>query len=185
MLNVYKIAIDTKIYGVGKRTAIWFQGCSIRCKGCINPHLWSFVEKNLISPKELAKSIAGSEVTLLGGEPLDQADILEFIKELKLRDIGIILFTGYSLTNLKGDKLTAVQLCDAVISEPFELSLEDPHLYLRGSSNQVLTLNSERYSLEDFNGNEAMEVVVADGVEVRGRQTSRFLWDMLTTSFRK
>lgn len=179
MLNVYRIANHCKIYGKGDRTAIWFQGCSIHCKGCINPHLWSFKKANLMEVDELVDAIKDEEVTLLGGDPLDQPDILLFIQALKKKNIGIILFTGYSLTKLSGNQLLATQLSDAVISEPFILSLLDPNLYLMGSSNQILTLNTNRYTLDDFEKKESVEVIIGDQVEIHGRQTDKFLWNLL------
>ena len=94
-------------------------------------------------------------------------------------DKGIILFTGYSLSKLSGNQLLATKLSDAVISEPFILSLLDPNLYLMGSSNQILTLNTNRYTLDDFVKKESVEVIIGDQVEVHGRQTDKFLWNLL------
>ena len=67
MLNVYKIIHYSTIYGPKMRTVIWFKGCSLRCKGCINPELWSKDPATLYSVEDLVKEVKGKEVTLLGG----------------------------------------------------------------------------------------------------------------------
>lgn len=182
MLNVYDIALNCRIYGPELRTVIWFQGCSIQCKGCINPHLWSFDCKELISVNSLVDKIPNNDVTLLGGEPLDQEGILDFVKELKRKEIGIILFTGYSIRELQGSRLECTKLCDVVISEPFEIDQLNPKLYLRGSDNQVITFNSDRYNPSDFEQSESIEVIIGNQVEIHGRNDDKFLWELLKKS---
>ena len=52
MLKIYKIAHDSKIYGPGIRDVIRFKGCSLHCKNCINPELWSTKGAKLFSIDE-------------------------------------------------------------------------------------------------------------------------------------
>lgn len=179
MLNIYQIATNSRIYGPDLRTVIWFQGCSIQCKGCINPHLWSFDDRRLMTIDEVKKAVVNNHVTFLGGEPLDQPEILELIKELVGNDIGIILFTGYSYKKLAGEKLECANLCDVVISEPFELKHMNPRLYLRGSENQIIRINSNRYQFSDFDKVESVEVIIGNSVEIHGRTTEDFVWNLL------
>ena len=83
MLNVYKIVNNSVIYGPNKRSVIWFRGCSIRCKDCINKELWN---RNLDSNQSVSyvlNQLENDDITILGGEPLDQEDIEIFIDELK------------------------------------------------------------------------------------------------------
>ncbi len=169
MLNVHHLFHGSRIYGPGLRDVIWFKGCSLHCKGCINPELWSNDPAHLYTPIELADSIQAKEVTLLGGEPLQQADILSFVKELKRRGIGVLLFTGYSLNALSGEAKEAADLCDAVISEPFLESEKDDSLYLMGSRNQKLTLHGGRYSEAQFSKANAYEVILGRSMELHGR----------------
>lgn len=179
MLNVYDIAYNSKIYGPGLRTVIWFQGCNIQCKGCINPHLWNFAHKDLYTVNSLADKVINSDVTLLGGEPLEQENIQEFIKELKSRKIGIILFTGYSLEELKGSHLECAKLCDVVISEPFQIDRINPKLFLRGSENQNITFYSDRYNPNSFEEAESLEVIIGEHIEIHGRNDDKFIWELL------
>lgn len=169
MLNVHHLFHGSRIYGPGIRDVIWFKGCTLRCKGCINPELWSTAPERLYDPAKLADEITASEVTLLGGEPLQQSEILSFVKELKRRGVGIVLFTGYNLSELKGDKLKTAKICDCVISGPFDPAQKDDALYLMGSRNQRIDLFTDRYSLEDFKKPSSYEAVIGDSIELHGR----------------
>src|SRR5437660_3744658 len=62
--------------GPGKRFAVWFQGCPLRCPGCCNPEFLSFRGGEVKSLAEMmegmirAREESGVEgITLLGGEP--------------------------------------------------------------------------------------------------------------------
>ena len=177
--NIHHIAHNSKIYGPGDRDVIWFKGCTIRCKGCINPHLWSFDKENEMTLSSVLNLIKAKEVTLLGGEPLDQKDLHDLIIELKHRNIGVILFTGYSCNNLNAKKLQIVKLCDVVISEPFDLEKKDDSLYLRGSSNQIITFHTNRYNKSDFEEKTEYEIVISDELEFRGRKNLSFIDELL------
>ncbi len=177
--NVHHIAHNSKIYGPSNRDVIWFKGCHIRCKGCINPQLWSFDKENEMKLIDVLNNVEANDITLLGGEPLDQEYLLELIVELKKRDIGIILFTGYSYKELTGRKLQTVKLCDVVISEPFDINKKDDSLYLRGSSNQILTFNTNRYQHSDFLEKTEYELVINDTLEFRGRKNISFIEELL------
>ena len=120
-INVADFCIENaeKIYGFGKRLAIWLQGCSLRCKGCINAHIWEFGKgkdmtlsqfENLLTP-----DLEG--ITLLGGEPLDQSEnLLPFV--LKAKEMGktVVLFTGYRKRELSGPALKIWNISDVTVS---------------------------------------------------------------------
>src|SRR5258708_8371370 len=79
-LRVAQIVPVTEAEGPGKRYALWFQGCPLRCPGCCNPEMLSFDGGRRISLIDVLRDIdkaaqaAGIEgVTLLGGEPLAHA----------------------------------------------------------------------------------------------------------------
>lgn len=169
MLNVHRLFHGSKIYGPGTRDVIWFKGCTLRCKGCINPELWSKEPETLYSVADLANALQSNEVTLLGGEPLQQEDILAFLIEIKKKGIGVILFTGYELNDLQGDKLKAAKLCDCVISGPFDPAQKDDSLYLMGSRNQRINLFTDRYSEKDFQKPTSYEAILGKGIELHGR----------------
>jgi len=144
-LNVFQYIIDTspKHYGYGTRLVIWTQGCSLHCKGCVNSQLWNFgigqdltfdEFLQLISPKNI------EGVTMLGGEPLDQADVLLPYMEMT-KKIGktILLFTGYRKRELKGNAKKIWELADITVSGRYEAKHHSDFLAFRGSTNQRVT----------------------------------------------
>lgn len=172
MLNVHHIFHGSHIYGPGTRDVVWFKGCTFHCEKCINPELWDTTPENLMTVDELVSTLHCNEITLLGGEPLQQEDIGELITRLKEKNIGIILFTGYSLKKISLNLREIVSMCDVVISEPYVDALKDDSLYLRGSSNQIISFNSERYTKKDFEKCNSYEVVLGDKSELHGRSKS-------------
>ena len=178
MLKIYKIAHDSKIYGPGNRDVIWFKGCSLHCKNCINPELWSFEGAELFSIDEAIANLKSKHLTLLGGEPLQQDDILPFIKALKRKRIGIVLFTGYEQSELSGDMKLAADLCDVVIYGRYVDKLRDDSLYLRGSLNQSIVLNTKKYKPNDFEKPNSYEVNITNDLEFHGR-TKDLINDLL------
>src|SRR4051794_9277821 len=71
---------STEAEGPGKRFAVWFQGCPLRCPGCCNPEFLPFKGGHTKSLREMADAFrqardeGGIEgITLLGGEPTAHA----------------------------------------------------------------------------------------------------------------
>ena len=82
---------STTAEGPGLRSALWVQGCSVHCPGCFNPQLWAEMGGRVENPADLAERFvadalsAGVEgITLLGGEPFDQAAALGDRKSTRL-----------------------------------------------------------------------------------------------------
>ena len=169
MLNVYKIAHRSKIYGPGDRDVSWFKGCTLHCKNCINPELWSAEGSEQVDVDFIVSQLESNEITFLGGEPLQQVDILPLIKKLKKKRMGIILFTGYEKRELEGDKKKAADMCDVVIYGRYIDSLKDDSLYLRGSLNQEIVFNTRRYKPDDFIKPNSYELKMDDKLELHGR----------------
>lgn len=153
-LRISRVWHRTKAEGPGLRSAIWVQGCSIRCPGCINPHLWSSSGGTAVDPEELGNEVdaAGVEgVTLLGGEPFDQALACAILAEdLKRRGLGVIIFTGYThdtLTMGTGEGWSRLLAAtDLLVDGRFEAS--DPEIARAwvGSSNQRFIHLTDRYA---------------------------------------
>jgi len=75
-MRIADIVRCTDVEGPGKRTAVWFQGCSIRCPDCCNPSYFDPAGGMDADPIGLAKEIAGlnvAGVTLHSEEPLGLA----------------------------------------------------------------------------------------------------------------
>lgn len=131
--------------GPGRRLGIWFQGCSIRCSGCISADTWAFKSPD-ITVDELCGSLtqwvgSASGVTISGGEPFDQAQgLVELVKRLKSMFKGdLLIFTGYSYEQISPQLDLLPGLVDAVISDPFRQD-DAQTKALRGSDNQRLHL---------------------------------------------
>src|SRR6188474_114281 len=76
-IQVAHIAPCTEAEGPGRRFALWFQGCPLRCPGCCNPEMLPFAGGtprtigDVLAKVERARNADAIEgVTLLGGEPL-------------------------------------------------------------------------------------------------------------------
>ena len=78
-IRVARVVPNTTAEGPGTRFAVWVQGCAIRCDGCFNPHLWTSQGGTPTTAEALAERAINANVqgvTLLGGEPTEQAAAL-------------------------------------------------------------------------------------------------------------
>jgi anaerobic ribonucleoside-triphosphate reductase activating protein len=143
--------------GPGVRSAVWVQGCSVRCVGCFNPHLWTSSGGTAIEVDEILAMIldSGSDgVTFLGGEPFDQADVLARLAEaVRRHGLSVMTFTGYVYGNLlslaaEGDTGVAALLAhtDLLVDGPYDLSRPDHVRPWVGSTNQTFRALSDRYA---------------------------------------
>jgi anaerobic ribonucleoside-triphosphate reductase activating protein len=174
--NVAIINTCTEAEGPYKRMAIWFQGCNIGCKGCCNPDLQDIKPAHIISLDEMvsiakkSKKENGIEgVTFLGGEPTLQQHLDILSNELHKLDLGIILFTGYKINQLKESFISSV---DLVIDGQFIDEKIDQNRNLIGSTNQTLYPISNRYvnNMEWFTDkrNQQVDVHVSGDLLVTG-----------------
>src|SRR5260370_22905912 len=79
-LSLAQLVPVTEAEGPGRRFALWFQGCPLRCPGCCNPEMLPFeggarlpVAEVVRQVEEAARLCAIEGITLLGGEPLAHA----------------------------------------------------------------------------------------------------------------
>lgn len=159
MIRVSRVLNGTEAEGPGRRTAVWFQGCSIRCAGCINPHLFSKTGGFDIHVDEIIKTAlsSGDEgLTLLGGEPLDQLDsAFELAIAAQNQGLGVICFTGYEYASMKNNsKYASLLNCvDLLVDGPYQSNSPDQSRPLVGSSNQGFIYLSERYKSQNIESN--------------------------------
>jgi len=145
MVNLSRIHFPVTTLGPGRRIGIWFQGCSIRCPGCISMDTWAHgretttVEKVVEAVSPWLSTADG--ITISGGEPFDQREALfDLLARLRTRTTAdILVFTGYPWTAICEALATSPSLIDAVVSGPFDID-EKQTLALRGSDNQELHL---------------------------------------------
>ncbi len=165
--------------GYGKRIGIWFQGCSIRCAGCINRDTWPAQAGFGTTVESLYRSLGAwldlaDGLTISGGEPFDQAEaVSELVDMVRERLVGdILVYSGYSYDRLLLDYPELVEKLDVLITEPYNPQAGQS-LFLRGSDNQRVFLLSplarQRYPLDidtrRWEGDRKMDIVV-DGDNV-------------------
>lgn len=151
LIHSYSIS---RVNGPGKRFVLWTQGCSKKCKNCYNPETWKFEGKEM-SPEEIVELIQNFEVdgiTLTGGDPLEQSDILILLERLYNLNLskGIILFSGYTFDEINDCSLReCFSFIDVLIDGKFEEDLKIEN-GLRGSSNQNVIFFSNKIFEEEI-----------------------------------
>ncbi|WP_412066283.1 4Fe-4S single cluster domain-containing protein [Rhizobium sp. SYY.PMSO] len=129
--------------GPGNRIGIWFQGCSIRCPGCISADTWA-VRRETTSVEAVIdvmdQWLPNAEgLTVSGGEPFDQPNALtELLQAFRHRsEADILVFSGYPIEKLVPHLERINGLVDALISDPYLVDTPQTKA-LRGSDNQRL-----------------------------------------------
>lgn len=142
-LNLSRLHFPVSALGPGNRIGIWFQGCSIRCPGCISVDTWEPSRGETTVDAALSQIVEwlpqADGVTISGGEPFDQIEALHaLLSSIRQRFVGdILVYSGYSRNKLQITKFES--LIDALIVEPFDNSAPQT-LALRGSDNQTILL---------------------------------------------
>ena len=133
---------------------MWVQGCTIRCDGCFNPQLWGSAGGTATSPRDLLELVldAGVEgVTLLGGEPFEQArELAEFAVLVRDRGMSVMTFTGHEREFLDAPDAPdgAAELLaatDLLVDGPYRADSKDLVRPWVGSTNQGFHFLTERY----------------------------------------
>jgi len=145
------IIYPVKNLGFGNRVGIWFQGCTIHCKGCMAKYTWDFDDKYKMTYEEVYKELKKYSkhkpygVTISGGEPFDQPEgllnVLDICHELNFNEI--LVYSGYNFDYLTNKYPKILSMIDILISEPFIEELPTKKIW-RGSDNQKLHILSHR-----------------------------------------
>lgn len=137
--------------GLGIGVSVYFQGCSLKCKGCFNPETWNFEEGKLFSFDveeyilKLLEPSYISRLTLTGGNPLEKRNyeqLLRFILLVKIfyPEKKIWIYTGFTLEELleqQNPYLNQIlQNIDVLIDGQFQEDKKDLTYPFAGSTNQ-------------------------------------------------
>ncbi|RLQ01395.1 radical SAM protein [Micromonospora sp. BL1] len=180
--QISRLHHPVSVLGPGRRAGIWFQGCGIRCPGCVSVDTWRPDPGSTVSVAAVLdwlRSLAGSEVdgvTISGGEPTDQPDALaELMRGLAgwraerpsgLREPDVLVYTGREPDWVRGDGARLLAGADAVVAGPYDAARAGTAA-LRGSDNQELItltpLGARRYADADRLPRAAVQVEVSDG----------------------
>ena len=134
--------------GPGQRIAVWMQGCSIRCAGCVSMDTWAArpgdatVEVLMHGLEAITSAADGLTVT--GGEPFDQEDaLLALLQAWRRRTSSdVLVFSGHPYERLVPRLDTFAGLIDCLICDPFDAAAGQTRA-LRGSDNQRLICLTE------------------------------------------
>lgn len=155
LVRVARFLDRTTAEGPGERTAIWVQGCTIRCAGCFNPHLFGVRGGVPTPPAELVDRVLATGttgVTLLGGEPFEQAAGLAAVAA-GVRQAGrsVMTFSGYEYAHLRSlaadgrdDVAALLDATDLLVAGPFRQDVLDHERPWVGSTNQQFIRLSDR-----------------------------------------
>lgn len=133
--------------GEGIRVSIFVTGCTHNCPNCFNKVYQDFAFGDVWDEEATAtvirylKDPAVQGLTLLGGEPLQNKELLDVVREVKKQvSKDIWLYSGYTweqIQELDWQK-DLLKECDVLVDGLFVEALKDLTLRFRGSSNQRL-----------------------------------------------
>ncbi len=151
IIRVSHVEESTDLLGPYNRFVIWVYGCCFDCEGCLAENTKNGTYEE-VETDALAKRIAKSScegITISGGEPFLQSNALLnlIIKIKEQRDIGVIVYSGFTLDELKQDDEMSLLLpnIDILIDGRYIKELDDNRPYV-GSSNQIIHYLSSRYT---------------------------------------
>jgi anaerobic ribonucleoside-triphosphate reductase activating protein len=160
-MRIAQVVPCTEAEGPGKRFAVWFQGCPLRCPGCCNPEFLPFQGGEIRSADELAAAMrrardeSGIEgLTLLGGEPFAQpAAGVALARAARSLDLSVMVFTGYTLEQLQcrpeSEIAELIALTDILVDGPYERDKPDHQRRWIGSTNQRVHFLTSRYTFDE------------------------------------
>ncbi len=156
-VRIAHIAESTAAEGPGRRFALWFQGCPLRCAGCCNPEMLSVTGGTEASVTDLMRMIEDSGrrfgiegITLLGGEPTAQAAAAARIAEGARRmGLSVMVFSGFRLGELQARKDAEIDLLlagtDILVDGAYRRDQPDSTRRWIGSTNQQIHFLTDRY----------------------------------------
>jgi anaerobic ribonucleoside-triphosphate reductase activating protein len=149
-IHLFRLYHDSTVDGFGRRSVVQVAGCSIRCAGCYVPETHERASGRLVSIEEIITEINERRllhdgVTVLGGEPFDQAASLQtLVKKLKAKNYHVCVYTGYTLESLQARGEESInrilEAVDLLVDGAFDSNLTKGAGEYRGSSNQRLIL---------------------------------------------
>ncbi len=146
----------TRSEGPGARFALWLQGCSLGCPGCCNPHLFdpaggTEVDVEVLCAEVLAVGSAIEGLTLLGGEPFEQAEpAAELARRVRAHGLSVVVFSGYTREELEArpDARGLLAATDLLVDGRFDARRPERARRWVGSTNQRFHYLTARYGPE-------------------------------------
>lgn len=183
MLSIAQIVPCTDAEGPGRRFAIWFQGCPLRCPGCCNPEFLPFKGGEQWQLSDLLVQIEAAHreeqiegITLLGGEPLAHArGTAPLARATQEMGLSVMVFSGYTLERARDMHDLAIDdllaHTDILVDGPYERDKPDTSRRWIGSTNQRIHFLTDRYRADDpcWQQKNTLEIRLgAEGLSVNG-----------------
>jgi anaerobic ribonucleoside-triphosphate reductase activating protein len=157
MLRLAQVVPCTEAEGPGRRFALWFQGCPLRCPGCCNPEMLPFEGGRDVPLAEVVLQVEAAAVegvTLLGGEPLAHAaGAAALARAVRGAGLTVMVFSGYTLAEARrmADPAVADLLAhtDILVDGPYLRDQPETRRRWIGSANQQVHFLSDRYRADD------------------------------------
>lgn len=161
LLSIAQIVPCTEAEGPGRRFALWFQGCPLRCPGCCNPEMLPFTGGQAVALSDVVAQVrqaaerSGIEgITLLGGEPMAHAaGAAPLARTVRGLGLSVMVFSGYTLAEIRSspDPHVAELLAhtDLLVDGPYLRDQPEPHRRWIGSVNQQIHFLTDRYHPDD------------------------------------
>jgi len=176
-LRVAQIVPCTEAEGPGRRFALWFQGCPLRCPGCCNPEMLPFDGGQLLPFDDVVRQLQETAathqlegITLLGGEPLAHAAAgAALARAAHALDLNVMVFSGYVLEEARQmsdpDVAELLAEVDILVDGPYVRELPETGRRWIGSSNQRIHFLSERCDPHDprWLARNTLEIRLHDG----------------------
>lgn len=155
--SIAQIVPETEAEGPGRRFAVWFQGCPLRCPGCCNPEFLPFQGGIKRPVSEIVSELATADIegiSLLGGEPFAHAEpAAALARATHARNLSIMVYSGFTLQEIRASQEPAVaellSLTDVLVDGPYLRDQPETKRRWIGSANQLVHFLSDRYSADD------------------------------------
>jgi anaerobic ribonucleoside-triphosphate reductase activating protein len=156
-MRIAQVVASTEAEGPGRRFAVWFQGCPLRCPACCNPEFLPFDGGETKTLAELTAQLDEVEVegvSLLGGEPFAHAAAAAALARIaRARGLSVMVYSGYTLEQIRAlpDPAAAelLALTDLLVDGPYVRESPDTQRRWIGSTNQRVHFLTDRYRADD------------------------------------
>ena len=177
LLQVAQIVPATEAEGPGRRFALWFQGCPLRCPACCNPEMLPFHGGQAIPIDAIVSQLADTHqahtlegITLLGGEPTSHAcGATALAKSAHALDLSVMVFTGHRLEDLQAspdpDVRSLLAETDILVDGPYDRDRPETVRRWIGSANQRVHFLTPRCDPADARWRQpnTLEIRLRDG----------------------
>lgn len=144
-MNYANIIHGDMLNGEDYGLAFFPSGCSLKCDGCHNMHLWDknvgvkFDHSTWLEIMDALKEDYNKRFSFVGGHVFEEYNLPEcttLAKDIKDRypNVKIWCYTGYTFEEVKD--LEIIQYIDVLVDGRFIIDLKENNLKWKGSRNQ-------------------------------------------------